>query len=79
MPRRDVDQEVLDLAGAHCLEELADRADVPVVHERMRRLQDVPGRPDELPERRLQDLAGGDVSGPCRARCPKALRNSRDG
>ena len=29
VPRRDVDQEVLDLAAAHRLEELTDGADVP--------------------------------------------------
>ena len=55
MPRRNVDQEVLDLAAAHGLQELTDGADVPVVDERMRRLEDVPGRADELPEGRLRD------------------------
>ena len=59
MPRRDVDQQVLDLTERDRLEELADRADVPVVHERMRRLEDVPGRPDKLPEGGLRDLSVG--------------------
>ena len=40
-------------------EELADGTDVPVVDERMRRLQDVPGLTNELPERRLRGLSVG--------------------
>ena len=71
MPRRDVDQEVLDLAAAHRLEEFADRADVPVVNERVCRLQDVPGRPDELPEGRLRDLSVGWARAPRRGQGPR--------
>ena len=59
MPRRNVDQQVLDLAEGHRGEELADGTDVPVVDERMRRLQDVPGLTNELPERRLRGLSVG--------------------
>ena len=59
MPRRNVDQEILDLPERDRLEELADGADVPVVNERMRRLEDVPSRADELPETRLRNLSVG--------------------
>ena len=66
MPRRNVDQQVLDLAEGHRLKELTDGANVPVVDERMRRLQDVPGRPDELPECGLRNLSVGLAPDRCR-------------
>ncbi len=48
MARRDVDQQISDLAAGDCLQVFDDGVDVPARDERRRRLDDRPGLAHEL-------------------------------